>query len=170
MLTVPSSVRPTSASIGRPVEGRELATIHDYRQRIAQYRTDVSLLAAHEAGPWITVWVCIMHSVSSVSSDLMTLSSSYILIFSTPKDDHEVADQAWKAGTADSNDSFVGAPSGCSFSPSGACFTDRKLAAVRAYHEWLPVRQVEADDLLRIWRNFQVGKLLVSLSVAHVVQ
>ena len=24
----------------------------------------------------------------------------------------------------------------------------------------MPVRQVEADDKLRIWRNFQIGKLL----------
>ncbi|KAI0709471.1 PhoD-like phosphatase-domain-containing protein [Earliella scabrosa] len=71
-------------------------------------------------------------------------------------DDHEVADQAWKAGTADSNDTSVG----CRFSPSGACFTDRKLAAVRAYHEWMPIRQVDPDDKLRIWRNFQIGKLL----------
>ncbi|KAH9857089.1 PhoD-like phosphatase-domain-containing protein [Lenzites betulinus] len=71
-------------------------------------------------------------------------------------DDHEVADQAWKAGTANSNDSSVG----CSFSKSGACFTDRKLAAVRAYHEWMPIRQVDPDDKLRIWRNFQIGKLL----------
>ncbi|KAI8968680.1 PhoD-like phosphatase-domain-containing protein [Trametes punicea] len=71
-------------------------------------------------------------------------------------DDHEVADQSWKAGTADSNDTSVG----CSFSPSGACFTDRKLAAVRAYHEWMPIRQVDPDDKLRIWRNFQIGKLL----------
>ncbi|KAH9901601.1 PhoD-like phosphatase-domain-containing protein [Cubamyces lactineus] len=74
----------------------------------------------------------------------------------TPQDDHEVADQAWKAGTADSNDTTVG----CSFSPSGACFTDRKLAAVRAYHEWMPIRQVDPDDKLRVWRNFQIGKLL----------
>ena len=73
------------------------------------------------------------------------------------QDDHEVADQAWKAGTADANDSATG----CSWSPSGACFTDRKLAAVRAYHEWMPIRQVDPDDKLRIWRNFQIGKLLV---------
>ncbi len=46
------------------------------------------------------------------------------------------------------------------FLPLAACFTDRKLAAVRAYHEWLPIRQVDADDKLRIWRNFQIGKLL----------
>ncbi|KLO12363.1 hypothetical protein SCHPADRAFT_941275 [Schizopora paradoxa] len=113
------------AKIGRATLGRELATIHDYRQRLNQYRTDVSLLDAHQNAPWIT-------------------------------DDHEVADQSWKAGTADSNDTMLG----CSFSPSGACFTDRKLAAVRAYHEWLPIRQVDADDKLRIWRNFQIGKLL----------
>ena len=75
----------------------------------------------------------------------------------THKDDHEVADQSWKAGTADSNDTSVG----CSFSASGACFTDRKLAAIRAYHEWIPIRQVDPDDKLRIWRNFQIGKLLV---------
>lgn len=68
----------------------------------------------------------------------------------------QVADNSWKAGTADSNDTAVG----CAFSPSGACFTDRKLAAVRAYHEWLPIRQVDPDDKLRIWRNFQIGKLL----------
>jgi alkaline phosphatase D len=61
-----------------------------------------------------------------------------------------------KAGTTNSNDTEAG----CAFSPSGACFTDRKLAAVRAYHEWLPIRQVSAFDKLRIWRNFQIGKLL----------
>ncbi|KAH8832807.1 PhoD-like phosphatase-domain-containing protein [Flagelloscypha sp. PMI_526] len=104
-----------------------MATIHDYRQRIGQYRTDPHLVAAHQAGPWITVW-----------------------------DDHEVADNGWKAGTNVSDDS----PEGCSFSPSGACFTDRKWAAVRAYHEWMPIRQVDPNDKLRIWRNFQVGKLM----------
>lgn len=51
--------------------------------------------------------------------------------------------------------------SGCQFaSRLGICFTDRKLAAVRAYHEWMPIRQVEADDKLRIWRNFPIGRLL----------
>ncbi|KAH8823526.1 PhoD-like phosphatase-domain-containing protein [Flagelloscypha sp. PMI_526] len=113
--------------IGRSVTGRECATIADYRERLALYRTDPYLLAAHEDGPWITVW-----------------------------DDHEVADNTWKAGTNTSDDT----PEGCQFSVSGACFTDRKWAAVRAYHEWMPIRQVDAGDMLRIWRNFQLGKLL----------
>ncbi|KAG6919791.1 hypothetical protein DXG01_000291 [Tephrocybe rancida] len=67
-----------------------------------------------------------------------------------------VANNAWKAGTSNSNDTAAG----CKFSPSGACFTDRKLAAIRAYHEWIPIRQVQPDDKLRIWRNFQIGKLI----------
>ncbi|KAI0093531.1 PhoD-like phosphatase-domain-containing protein [Irpex rosettiformis] len=134
------------ASIGRKVLGRELATIHDYRQRLGQYRTDVSLLDAHQAHPWITVWVSHNHTFTVYSSPDLSLL----------QDDHEVADQSWKAGTANSNDTA----SGCAFSPSGACFTDRKLAGVRAYHEWMPIRQVDVGDKLRIWRNFQFGKLL----------
>ncbi|KAJ7709978.1 PhoD-like phosphatase-domain-containing protein [Mycena rosella] len=134
----------SGASIGREVLGRELATIHDYRQRFNQYRTDASLLFAHLNAPWITVW----------------MTTRYYFLFMenkmTSRNWQQVADNSWKAGTTDSNDTT----SGCSFSPSGACFTDRKLAAVRAYHEWLPVRQVTTFDKLRIWRNFQIGKLL----------
>ncbi|KAJ8093352.1 hypothetical protein PM082_020209 [Marasmius tenuissimus] len=44
------------ASIGRQTLGRELATIQDYRQRLNQYRTDESLVFAHQHAPWITVW------------------------------------------------------------------------------------------------------------------
>ncbi|KAI5117204.1 hypothetical protein M0805_005174 [Coniferiporia weirii] len=116
----------SGAPIGRGVLGPEAATLFDYRQRLNQYRTDASLVAAHQSGPWIT-------------------------------DDHEVGDNSWKGGSADSNDTQAG----CAFSGgAGVCFTDRKLSSVRAYHEWMPLRQVAADDKLRIWRNFRIGKLL----------
>lgn len=36
----------------------------------------------------------------------------------------------------------------------------RKVHAVRAYFEWMPIRQVDLDDNLRIWRSFKMGKLL----------
>lgn len=36
----------------------------------------------------------------------------------------------------------------------------RKINAVRAYFEWMPIRQVDLDDNLRVWRNFKMGKLL----------
>jgi len=35
----------------------------------------------------------------------------------------------------------------------------RKMNAVRAYFEWMPIRQVDLDDNLRIWRSFSMGKL-----------
>ncbi|TFK42649.1 PhoD-like phosphatase-domain-containing protein [Crucibulum laeve] len=140
------------AHIGRAVLGRELATIFDYRQRLNQYRTDASLVYAHQHAPWITVWVrvgtwMIMRFGLLINPpEVYTVNSALL----------QVADNAWKAGTADSNDTATG----CKWSPSGACFTDRKMAAVRAYHEWMPIRQVDARDQLRIWRNFQIGKLL----------
>ncbi|KAG8742992.1 hypothetical protein FRC10_000562 [Ceratobasidium sp. 414] len=115
------------APINRTVSNSELATLADYRARLARYRTDEYLLYSHQNFPWILVW-----------------------------DDHEVADNTWKAGSANSNDT----PKGCKLAPSGICFSERKISAVRAYHEWIPIRQVALDDKLRIWRNFQIGKLL----------
>lgn len=35
----------------------------------------------------------------------------------------------------------------------------RKMNAVRAYFEWQPIRQVDMDNNLRIWRSFKIGKL-----------
>lgn len=59
----------------------------------------------------------------------------------------------------------------------GVSVDQRKMNAVRAYFEWMPIRsasdthslcpivtnlrrQVEMDDNLRIWRNFQLGSLV----------
>ncbi|KAK2736231.1 hypothetical protein FQN57_000829 [Myotisia sp. PD_48] len=70
-------------------------------------------------------------------------------------DDHEVADNTYRDGSSKLNnteDSFV---------KDGGVSTDqRKMNAVRAYFEWMPIRQVEMDDNLRIWRNFQLGALV----------
>lgn len=42
----------------------------------------------------------------------------------------------------------------------GVSVDQRKMNAVRAYFEWMPIRQVEMDDNLRIWRSFSIGTLL----------
>jgi alkaline phosphatase D len=52
----------------------------------------------------------------------------------------------------------------------GIAFDQRKANAVRAYFEWMPIRQVDLDDNLRyyslgivngsVWRNFSMGSLL----------
>mgnify|MGYP004509299569 CR=1 FL=1 len=39
------------------VPAKEIVTLYDYRTRIAQYRSDEDLRAAHEKFPFITVWV-----------------------------------------------------------------------------------------------------------------
>lgn len=42
----------------------------------------------------------------------------------------------------------------------GVSVDQRKMNAVRAYFEWMPIRQVDMDDNLRIWRSFQMGDLV----------
>jgi alkaline phosphatase D len=45
-----------SSPIGRPHVGPETVTLANYRQRQAQYKSDVDLQAAHAAAPWLPVW------------------------------------------------------------------------------------------------------------------
>lgn len=51
----------------------------------------------------------------------------------------------------------------------GISFDTLKMNAVRAYFEWMPIRQADLDDNLRIWRNFKMGKLfdLISKSLTN---
>ena len=70
-------------------------------------------------------------------------------------DDHEVSDNTYRDGASELNNTEQ------SFIQDGGVSVDqRKMNAVRAYFEWMPLRQVEMDDNLRIWRNFQLGSLL----------
>ncbi|KAF2259358.1 hypothetical protein CC78DRAFT_537194 [Lojkania enalia] len=114
-------------SIGRvPLPDKQIYSLYDYRKRIATYRTDLDLVASHQQFPWIPVW-----------------------------DDHEVADNTYRDGSSELNnteDSFL--------KDGGVSVDQRKMNAVRAYFEWMPIRQVEMDDNLRIWRSFSIGKLI----------
>ena len=115
-------------SIGRvPAPyGDIIYTLYDYRARIGAYRADQDLQLSHANFPWIPVW-----------------------------DDHEVADNTYRDGMAELNnteDSFI--------SDGGVSTDQRKMNAVRAYFEWMPIRQVEMNDNLRIWRSFQMGSML----------
>ena len=42
----------------------------------------------------------------------------------------------------------------------GVSVDQRKAHAVRTYFEWMPIRQVDLDDNLRVWRSFKMGKLM----------
>lgn len=69
-------------------------------------------------------------------------------------DDHEVSDNTYRDGASylnNTEDSFI--------HDGGVSVDQRKMNAVRAYFEWMPIRQVEMDDNLRIWRDFSFGDL-----------
>lgn len=64
-------------------------------------------------------------------------------------DDHEIADNSWKGGAR-------------FHFPNKGSYIERKMAAVRAYHEWMPIRDDSSNELdsqLRIYRRFEFGKL-----------
>jgi alkaline phosphatase D len=75
--------------------------------------------------------------------DLQALTAALPLI--AVWDDHEVANDAWRDG-AENHQANEGN------------WAARKAAAVRAWHEWLPVRS--GSDTSRIWRSFAYGNLL----------
>ncbi|SFM33709.1 alkaline phosphatase D family protein [Marinobacter zhejiangensis] len=67
--------------------------------------------------------------------------------FITVWDDHEVANDTWREGAENHND-------------GEGDFSDRKLAALQAYFEWLPIRPVVEGDNETIYRTFQFGDLV----------
>lgn len=104
----------------RPHEpNHEIVTLHDYRQRYAQYRTDPDLQEAHRQHPFITIW-----------------------------DDHELANNTYRDGAGNHTENTEGP------------FSERKKAALTAYHEWMPIRTLDATDLTKIYRTFQFGDLV----------
>ena len=111
-------------AIGRvPEPNKEILTLEDYRTRYQSYRNDSSLQDLHRTHAILAVW-----------------------------DDHELADNTYSHGSADSNNTEAG-------TIEGVNFTERKRNAVKAYFEWMPIRQVDTTDSLRIWRSFQYGTL-----------
>ncbi|EQK97550.1 Alkaline phosphatase D-related protein [Ophiocordyceps sinensis CO18] len=86
--------------------------------------------------------------------DLQLLSKNYAWI--PTWDDHEFSDNGYRDGFSGLNNTED------SFLRAGAKVTvdTRKVNAVRAYFEWMPIRQADLDDGLRVWRSFQMGKLL----------
>lgn len=96
----------------------EVITLDNYRHRYALYRTDAGLQAIHAAAPFIVVW-----------------------------DDHEIANDTWKAGAQNHNE-------------GEGDFFERRASAVQAYYEWLPIRPPRGDDSPHIYRSFDFGDLL----------
>jgi len=118
-------------NLGIPQPNDETRTLYDYRKRHASYRADPDTIASFQNFAWIPVW-----------------------------DDHEVGDNTYRDGMADQNNTEASfAQYDIEFGGEDVAFEQRKMNAVRAYFEWMPIRQVDMDDNLRIWRTFSIGTL-----------
>ncbi|KAI1865129.1 hypothetical protein JX265_008176 [Neoarthrinium moseri] len=86
--------------------------------------------------------------------DLQLLSQNYAWI--PTWDDHEVANNVYRDGSSALNNTEE------SFRNDGPGISvdQRKMNAVRAYFEWVPIRQIDMDDNLRVWRSFSMGNLV----------
>lgn len=101
--------------------GHEMVSLADYRQRHAQYKTDPDLQALHARYPWVITW-----------------------------DDHEVANDQWRAGAENHDDATEGP------------YAARRARAHRAYDEWMPVRldgTARLGDGDRLFRRLRFGRL-----------
>lgn len=78
--------------------------------------------------------------------DLKRLHASLPLI--AVWDDHEIANDAYVSGAENHTEGAEGA------------FTDRVAAALKVWHEWMPVRTPDMTDLRKIYRSFDFGNLL----------
>ncbi len=71
-----------------------------------------------------------------------------LLPFIVVWDDHEFADDAWRDGAAEHRPAREGP------------FALRRAAAMRAYHEWMPLRAPDPSNQALIYRSFDFGKVL----------
>lgn len=63
-------------------------------------------------------------------------------------DDHEIANDSFVTG-AENHDEATEGP-----------FAARVAAALQAYHEWMPIRTPDRNDLKKVYRSFDFGNLL----------
>ena len=99
-----------------PLPDKEITTLTDYRLRHSQYKSDRDLQKIHASMPFICAW-----------------------------DDHEIANDAWKAGAENHQ-------------KSEGSFRERKKNALNAYYEWMPIRSIKNKK--NNWKRYKIGKLL----------
>ena len=87
----------------------------------------------------------VRHAQYRTDGDLRALHARLPMI--AVWDDHDLADNAWSGGAENHDEATEGS------------FAARRAAAVQAYHEWLPTRQPDPANPLRIYRSFDFGTL-----------
>ncbi|KAG5928399.1 hypothetical protein E4U42_000695 [Claviceps africana] len=131
---------------------------HDYVVHLGDYIYEYGKTGERATKPARLIWSLhdyrTRHGLYRSDPDLQLLARNYAWI--TTWDDHEFADNGYKDGFSGLNNTED------SFLKSGFMVSvdTRKVHAVRSYFEWMPIRQTDLDDGLRVWRSFQMGKLL----------
>ncbi|PHH81766.1 hypothetical protein CDD82_7936 [Ophiocordyceps australis] len=131
---------------------------HDYVIHLGDYIYEYNLGGPRAARPSRLLFTLYdyrtRHGQYRSDPDLQLLSQDFAWI--PTWDDHEFANNGYRDGFQGLNnteDSFLNK------GPRVSVDT-RKVNAVRSYFEWMPIRQTDLDDGLRVWRSFQMGKLL----------
>ncbi|MBP6097130.1 MAG: alkaline phosphatase D family protein [Methyloversatilis sp.] len=86
------------------------------------------------------------HAQYRTDADLQAMHAAMPVI--AVWDDHEVANDTWRDGAENHTEGVEGE------------FADRRAAAIRAYHEWMPTRLPDPARPDRIYRSFRFGNLL----------
>lgn len=114
------------SSIGRKIYPQKtIYTLYEYRKRHATHKTDEDLLLSHQTFTWIPVWDDHGSSIFSMTT-MVSLS-----LTSGP----EVADNTYRDGS-----SLLRNIEGSFIVDGGVSVDQRKMNAVRAYFEWMPIR------------------------------
>jgi alkaline phosphatase D len=82
------------------------------------------------------------HALYKTDKDLQLLHASKPMI--AVWDDHEFTNDSWKNGAENHSD-------------DEGYFAVRKANAIKAYYEWMPIR--EDNSKVKIWRKFEIGTL-----------
>jgi alkaline phosphatase D len=88
----------------------------------------------------------IRHAQYRTDPDLQAMHAALPVI--AVWDDHEISNDTWREGAENHTEGVEGA------------FSDRRAAAIRAYHEWMPTRLPDPSRPDRIYRSFRFGNLL----------
>ncbi len=94
----------------------------------------------------------IRHAQYRTDPSLQAMSAKFPLI--TIWDDHESSNDSWQTGAENHNSETEGS------------WEDRKQAAMRAYYEWMPIRDpAEGNTRESLFRNLDYGNLLSLVTV-----
>ncbi|MFD2177680.1 alkaline phosphatase D family protein [Veronia pacifica] len=85
------------------------------------------------------------HATYKTDQDLQLLHASHPMICIW--DDHEFANDTWKHGAQNHND-------------GEGSWKERCAAAIKAYYEWMPIREPSQGDRQKAYRQFRFGKLV----------